>query len=1028
MTDQPAAGGKETRELRPGVTRRRLPDTEQLLARGASYGLLTLLILGTSLLLIGLVRMLLGSVVKADHPLVVAFVVLVVALAFSPLRTRLERWVERFLKRGRIDYRQELEAYSRELSRLLDESAIFAALVAHVEAAVQPKRLMFFVYDEAVAQFSPRTNGLGPPQGVRFSPDGDVARLLVEQRQSIYLMTDRPVPEQFAWEADQLEAVGARLYVPLPQHGWIALGEKRSGKPYSSEDLDYLEALGDQASLALDRVQLISDLQRKVTELNALRWIGQAMHFSVSLDDLLELIYTQTSRVLAATSFYIALYDKAKGTLSFAFYVENDERFFPADEWPLEMAGLQGEIIRSGQPIVTEDYISECLRRGIRPGGKGGRAWMGVPLNSGDQVIGVMNVSSTEPDVYYTSDQLSLFSAIADQAAAIIDKARLDAGMKERARQLATLNEVGSAINSSLDLQTVLKLIVEKAAQILEAESGSLWLTDVETGDLVFQVATGPSADDLLGLRLRRGTGIVGATAETQEPIVVNDPLKDDRWFAGADESIGFISRAILSVPLVSKGNSIGVLQMLNKLDGTLFDEQDVQLMLAFASQAAIALDNARLFTLTDQALADRVGELSMFQRIDYALNASLDFQQVIELTLDWAMRVTRVPVGAVFTHDEERGGLFIVVHRGYPPEFECYRERPWSVNQGLVGRAVRTGKPVLVDDVSGDPDYVVAVPETRSQLVVPLRLGAEVIGAISLESPDVGRFRKDDLQFATRLADRAVVPIENARLYEQVKRANEAKSQFVSMVAHELKIPMTSIKGYARLLELTGGPIDETRQGFIKTINANVDRMTKTVNDLLDISRIETGRLKLEMGSVSVPEVVDETLGSLRSAIEDKGLGLTVDVPEDLPAVWGDRTRLVQVLINLVSNAAKYTVEGSIHIQAEVVELPMPDNGHSRRFVRCAVRDTGIGIAKEDHERLFKSQFVRFENAVDVAPGHGLGLWLVNRLAQLQGGMITFESELGQGSTFFFAMPVADGEAREAATASPDSAPVPIP
>jgi len=994
------------------ILRYRLLDVDLIVSRGISYGLIALLIVFAYVVVMNLLSWLFGGAAPTNSAVVIALFICGVVVAFNPLRTRIHGWTDRLFCHERIDYRNALESFSQDLGRLLGQSEIFMALSKRVEEAVRPERLMFFVYDESAVQFAPRPDSLGPSKGVHFSASGGLARLLAEKQQIVYLMPGQPRPEFLQWETDQLEAVGAELYVPIPRNGWMALGAKRSGDPYTTDDLGYLETLGDQTSLALDRVQLISDLERKVNELNALRWISQAIQFSVSLDDLLELIYNQTSRVLGIDNFYIALYDGAKQTLSFAFYVEKGERYYPTDEWPLEMGGLQSEIIRSGQPIVTDDYMAECLERGIPPGGKADRAWMGVPLNAGDRVIGVMNVSGSEPGVRYSPDQLSIFSAIADQAAAIIDRAWLDEEMAERTRQLATLNEVGSAVNSSLDFPTVLQILTEKAAEILEAESGSLWLADQDTGDLVFQIAVGPMAESLVGLRLPMGKGIVGTTAQNQRPMIVNDTQKDERWFAGADESSGFISRAILSVPLVHKGNSIGVLQILNKKDGSPFDQSDAQLMLAFASQAAVALENARLFTMTDQALAARVEELSTFQKIDYALNATLDYKQVIELTLDWAVQVTGAAFGSVLNLNEEQGGLFVVASQGYPLEYDKYRERPWSVNDGIVGRAVRNGAPEVVNDVKADPDYVGIVPETRAELVVPLRVGDKVIGAINLESPHRGGFREDDIQLASRLAERAVVPIQNAQLYEQVTRANEAKSQFVSMVAHELKIPMTSIKGYASLLEMTDGPMDDTKKGFIKTINANVDRMTKTVNDLLDISRIETGRLRLEMDSVSVPAAIDETLASLRGAIEEKGLELLLSVPEDLPLVWGDRTRLVQILINLVSNATKYTPEGTIHIFAEPVTLPPSGNDHAGKSVRCSVRDTGIGISKEDQERLFKSQFVRFENAVEVAPGHGLGLWLVNRLAELQGGQITFESELGKGSTFSVVMPMAEEQA----------------
>jgi signal transduction histidine kinase len=984
------------------------PTTGRLISYGISNGALLLLILGACLLLINLIELPVGGTISANNPVLIALVVFVVTVAFNPLRMWLHRSMERLLFRGQIDYLQELEDYSDSLGRLIGQSEIYTTLTERIEAGVHPSRLMFFVYDESAAQFALKPDSLGHSKGVRFSPSGGLAHLLVEQNEIVHLAPGQPLPEELALEADQLDAVGALLFIPLPQHGWIALGGKRSGETYSTDDLDYLEALAAQAALALDRVQLVSDLERRVNELNALRWISQAIHFSVGLDDLFELIYNQTGRVLGIDNFDITLYDEAKGTLSFAFHVKDGERHYSTDEWTLDMGGLPSGIIRSGQPILTNAYADKCQSHNIPPGASAVRAWMGVPLNAGDRVIGVMSVSSSEPGVIYSHDQLGIFSAIADQAASIIDRAWMDEEMQERTRQLATLNEVGSAINSSLDMQTVLEIIAHKAAEILEAESGSLWLTDSEKRELVFQAAARPTADALVGLRLPVGTGIVGVTAGAQETVIANDAQTDKRWYSGADGSSGFESRTILSVPLVHKGNSIGVLQVLNKSDGSPFDDSDAQLMQAFASQAAVALENARLFTLTDQALADRVAELSMFQWIDHTLNATLDYRHVIELTLDWAVQVTGADVGSVTTLDEERGGLFLIASQGYPPEVERFRERPWLVSDGILGRAVRTGEPIVVDDVSTDPDYVEVVPATRAQLVVPLCLSDKVIGAVNLESPQESGFSRDDVQFATRLAERAVVPIQNAQLYEQVTRANDAKSQFVSMVAHELKVPMTSIMGYARLLEMTDGPIDETKKGFIRTINANVDRMTKTVNDLLDISRIETGRLKLEMDTVSVPVLIDETLASLRGAIDEKGLALNISVPEDLPLVWGDRVRLLQIMINLVSNACKYTVEGSINICAEAVELPDSDDGPMAHYVRCSVRDTGIGISQEDQDRLFKTQFVRFENAVDVAPGHGLGLWLVNRLAQLQGSEVTVESELGKGSTFSFIIPVA--------------------
>ncbi len=988
------------------IVRYRLLDVDRMVRQGVSYLILTALVAGGYLLTLNLASIVLGEALEADNPIAVAALVVVLALILDPARSRLQRSVDRIFYRDRLDYRQELEAFSHALTTRVNLAGVLEALQERIEAAFHPNGLSIFLWNERAQQYLP----VGQEHTVAFTPESPLVRYLLHERRTLCLLPDRDLPAELAAEKERLESLGAMVFVPLGQHGWLALGIRRSGEPYTTDDLAYLEAIAGQAALAIDRVRLITKLEQRVEELEVLRIIGQTIGFKVEIDDLLELVYAQTSRLLDTTNYAIVLYDEEKQRFSYAFYVINGEREYPDDEWPLG-EGLSSEIIRTGRPILTDNYVAECERRGVTPRHRDGgqRSWMGVPLHADDRVLGVMRVFSHDPNVVYTQEQLQILSSIADQAALILHRSRLYQEMEKRARQLATLNEVSQTITSTLDLKSVLHLIMEKAVEILDAEAGSLLLVDDETGELVFHVTLGPAAEDLEGVRLPPGTGIVGAVARTGEPIIVQDAHQDERWFAGTDQKTAFVTRAILAVPLQAKGRTIGVIELINKLDGTPFDEEDSQLLTAFASNAAVAIENARLFGQTDQALQARVAELSMMQRIDRELNATLDFARVMELTLDWAIRMTGAQAGTVQVLDEEREVLLPAASQGYPEDqVEELQQHPWPADRGVIGRVLRTGEPALVPDVQQDPDYVAVLPEIRAELAVPIRREEKVIGVINLESPTVGAFSQEDLEFVTRLADHAAIAIENARLYEQVKRANEAKSQFVSIVAHEMKIPMTSIKGYARLLELGmgGAGLDETQKGFLKTIIANVDRMNKLVTDLLDISRIETGRLRLEIEAVPIVSVIEETLNSTRSQIEEKGLKLHVEVPDDLPLVRGDRTRLVQVLTNLVSNAYKYTKEGSITIRAERCQVS--ENGQVREYVRCSVTDTGIGIAPQDLKRLFKVQFVRFENAVDMAPGHGLGLWLVNQLVRLQGGEMSVESELGKGSTFAFTVPVA--------------------
>jgi signal transduction histidine kinase len=350
--------------------------------------------------------------------------------------------------------------------------------------------------------------------------------------------------------------------------------------------------------------------------------------------------------------------------------------------------------------------------------------------------------------------------------------------------------------------------------------------------------------------------------------------------------------------------------------------------------------------------------------------------------------------------------GIVIIATRGYGDTLEQLRDRPLSVERGIMGRVVRTGEKNLVRDVRADRDYRGILPATRSQLTIPILREGAVLGLINLESTEPDGFSDEQVAFVTRLMDHASVAITNARLYADVNAANIAKSEFVSVAAHELKTPMTAIKMSAELI-LAGavGQVNDTQRQFLATIKNNLDRMTTIVTDLNDITRIETGRLHLDLRPIPFQEVIEEVLRSNQGLLEAKQQSLNLDLAPELPAVLADSDRAAQVLTNLLSNANKYTPEGgSITLRVAPVAEP-----NTAPYLRVSVQDTGIGISPEDQSRLF-GKFFRSEDraARDMASGTGLGLNIVKNLVELQGGRIWVESELRRGSTFHFTLPLA--------------------
>jgi signal transduction histidine kinase len=680
--------------------------------------------------------------------------------------------------------------------------------------------------------------------------------------------------------------------------------------------------------------------------------------------------------------------------------------FNPNDELPHRLAtrsesSQAGEVLHlsfEGDAPPSIDLSPEELGRLTTLG-----AELVVPLSGTERLIGWITLSPKRSGEPYRENDVIFLTTLANQTAIALENAQSLEASERRAHQLATLNEVSRIVTQTLDLDTVLQLIMEKSLELLSAEAGSLLLVDDDRQTLTFEVVLGPTSEQLRGARVAVGNGIAGTVARDMQPLIVNDAQADPRWNVSFDQTTEFITRNMICVPMVSHNQLVGVIEALNKHEPQSFSEEDAELLSSFAAQAAIAIENARLFTMTDQALAGRVQELHTMQLIDRQLNATLDFARVMDLTLEHAMDAMAASTGVVGVMDEAGTGLYLVAQRGVPTEYARYRDEPWPIERGIIGRVARTGRPAVVGNVREDPDFEPVVVQTHSQITVPILYQDQVRAVVSLESPHPDAFSEDDLAFVTRLADHAAIAIENARLYQQAQAANQAKTEFMSIASHELKIPMTSIKGYAKLLTLgTGGELTDNQRKFLDIISANVDRMDRLVADLLDVSRIEAGRLRLEMGPVDLRDVIETVIQSVSAQIEAKQLSLELEIPASLPPIWGDRGRLIQILTNLVSNAYKYTPnDGEIHIMVDG-----QTGSSSPDCLTISVRDTGLGISPEDQQKLFTKFFRADDPRVRDVPGTGLGLSITKSLVEMHNGEIWFESAPDQGTIFTFTLP----------------------
>lgn len=1013
--------------------RRRGLNLEFMLRQGVLYGLMTTILAGGYVLLISGFSLAFSGVLEDNNPYLIGLAVFLLAIVSFPLHSSLRDMVDGLFLRKRKSYPQWLYEFGREVSLATDERDVIELFREYLKRAFSPAIMHVFIYCDAIRSYLASLDEAGKSgEGLTISAESALVRTLTNTEAPLQL-GDAERFGDLTIEKSRSHLLDVYLLVPLrcarKLIGFLALGKSGIGKTYSSADLEYLTALADQAALALDRLRSVAFLERRILELDTLAQMAARLNSILAFDEMLEMAFHQSVRLIPASDCWITLRDVRRQTFREVFCIRDGKRVSSEDDPEIDVrTRLALKVIQTGQPGIIDVSSRGQSAQGNAdlPGGL--HTWVGAPFSNGDETLGAICLGRRDSNTPFTSEQRNLLQAVADLLAGAIAKTRLVEESRRRARQLASLNQVTRSLTSTLEIDPLLESMLRHATEILNCEAGSLLLVDEGTDELVFTLASGPVGEDLIGRRLPPGAGLAGKAVVTRSAIIQNDVRQSEAWF-NTDQQTGYETKNLLVVPLEVKDRVLGVLEVLNRRDGAPFDRDDQELLSAFAGQAAIALENARLYTQTDRALAARVKELSTLQRIDRELNASLDLEYVMKLTLDWAIGHSRADAGLIGLVDE--GDLQVMAAYGYNLEEIADSASYLKGELPFVSEAIAHGyfQRVEFRDPSEKAELQPhrkrmkagghgrevknrrgrLLPGAIAQMAVPVKRQDQVLGVIVLEKCQ-GSFTEEECTFMVRLSDHAAIAISNAQLYAAIENANLSKSQFVSAAAHELKNPLTSIKGYSDLLAGGAvGPVNEQQARFLATIRANVDRMSTLVSDLQDISRIEAGQLHLQFSAVSIEEAAGEAVRTLRKQIEEKGHALRLIISPDLPKVWADSTRLIQIITNLLSNACKYTPPGGeIVITAEITRA-VSSSRKAGRMIHLCVSDSGIGIDLEDQKKIFQQFFRSEDPRVREATGTGLGLNIAKRLVELQGGQIWFESIPDKGTTFHFTVPVAE-------------------
>ena len=893
------------------------------------YAILSALTILAYTLLVTGISLLVGESISATHPVAIGVIVFLLAISFNPVRSWLDKSVDGVLNQGDKAFQKHLQAFAQELTRNNNPNLIFSSLRRSVKDTLNPELIHIFILDPWSNHYLATLDESGTPTSdLRFPSNSALVRYLSEHNSSFTFEGNRSSHLPLYSERSRIALLGAILFVPLPGQkqmvGWLALGPGQSRDAYQKPEIAYLKSICNQAALAIERLQVISNLERRIREMDVLTRIAQGVNITLDFDNILELIYAQTNNVIPTRDFRITLSNPGEGKHFHAFFLENDERLAYNENITIpSRQGLEKLVIQNQRSMIIEDYDIECRNQGVIPDATGVIAWLGVPLHAGSQSIGCISVGSRDTTMVFTEQQRDLLQAIADQAAGAIIKSQLLSESDRRARQLATLNEIGRGLTSTLEINTLLKQIMNSAVELLNCEAGSLFTVEPETNEIAVEVTIGPGANDPTDTRLSAGTGVVDKVVESGQPVRINSSTNIPDTIDHFEFQSGFYQRDLLAVPMKVKETVVGVIEVINKFDGTPFDEDDQGILSTFSSQAAVALENARLYTQTDEALSARLEEMSVMQRIDRELNASLDVGRTMRITLDWSMNQSRSEAGLIGFVDQDeqspQSKIRVIASKGFKngPSEDALPGTSMDdpVGPGIVvlpaiQKVIRDGQPLRTtfvhddrpaDKYSSSSDVSPGSnakngklsPWTKTQIIIPIRRKSDVIGILLLESVVKDSYSPDTTLFLTRLSDHAAIAISNALLFEDLQAANIAKSEFVSLVSHELKTPMTSIRGYADLLaQGTVGPINEIQGNFLNTIRSNVNRMSNLVSDLADVSRIEAGKMRLEFGEVSITEIINEVVNSTKAMQNEREQVLEMDLPQDSPLVWADYNR----------------------------------------------------------------------------------------------------------------------------------------
>jgi two-component system, NtrC family, sensor kinase len=651
----------------------------------------------------------------------------------------------------------------------------------------------------------------------------------------------------------------------------------------------------------------------------------------------------------------------------------------------------------------------------------GWRTTLSVPLLREGAAVGAILIRRSDVRLF-TPKEIALLQTFADQAVIAIENVRLFTELEARnaeltealERQTATAEILRAISASTTDVQPVFEAIAENAVRLSGALFGSVYRIDGELIHVVADHNYSPAALEFtrrsFPTRPSRQT-FTGRAILERAVVHVPDVSRDRERLQARDvaEVVGF--RSVLSVPMLRDGNPIGAITVFRDAVGP-FSDKHIALLQTFADQAVIAIENARLLTELQARTGElqrSVGQLTALGEVGQAVSSSLDLETVLTTIVSRAVAISGLDGGTVFEYDAETEQFVQRAVTGTARVLPSGRAVVGK-GEGVMGRTAATLEPVQVPNIAVDGTYEGRLREAliafgvRAILAVPIIRDGRLLGGLAVNRNQPGEFPAETVDLLRTFATQSALAIQNARLFQQLDRANRHKSEFLASMSHELRTPLNAIIGYSEMLQEEA--TDLGQPGLLPDltkISAAGKHLLELINAVLDLSKIEAGKMEVYLERFAVPPLVEEIAAVVRPLADRKGNALMTSCAPEVGEMRADQTKVRQTLFNLLSNACKFTEGGTVSLRVRRGWSPK----RGAEEIVFEVADTGIGMSEEQVSRLFQDFSQADASTAKKYGGTGLGLALSRRLCRMMGGDIAVRSEAGRGSTFTARLPV---------------------